>query len=144
MSLRSVTFASPVVGVLVEAAAAGQDDERDLGVAELARLLEEAVAALLQKVTCRLVVFSMRLMSILPLPGLSPEPVAAGCSFLPCTTRTRISLNRNRINKQCMRKPLSARLLRELWASTKAAETWYRELSWGRRRCLPAWPHSSP
>ena len=81
MSLRSVTFASPVVGVLVEAAAAGQDDERDLGVAELARLLEEAVAALLQKVTCRLVVFSMRLMSILPLPGLSPEPVGAGCSF---------------------------------------------------------------
>jgi hypothetical protein len=39
----------PVVGVLVEAAAAGEDDERDLGVAEhgeLVRLLEEAVAAL--------------------------------------------------------------------------------------------------
>jgi len=39
----------PVVGVLIEAAAAGEDDERDLGVAEhreLVRLLEEAVAAL--------------------------------------------------------------------------------------------------
>ena len=44
-----MTFASPVVGVLVEAAAAGEDDERDLGIAEhgeLVRLLKEAVAAL--------------------------------------------------------------------------------------------------
>jgi len=40
---------APVVGVLVEAAAAGEDDERHLGVAqdrELVRLLEEPVAAL--------------------------------------------------------------------------------------------------
>lgn len=39
----------PVIGVLVEAAAAGEDDERDLGVAEhgeLVGLLEEAVPAL--------------------------------------------------------------------------------------------------
>ena len=39
----------PVVGVLVEAAAAGEDNEGDLGVAEhgeLVRLLEEAIAAL--------------------------------------------------------------------------------------------------
>ena len=40
---------SPVIGVLVEAAAAGEDDERHLGVAqhgELVRLLEETVPAL--------------------------------------------------------------------------------------------------
>jgi hypothetical protein len=40
---------APVVGVLVETAAAGEDDERDLGLAEhreLVRLLQEAVAAL--------------------------------------------------------------------------------------------------
>ena len=40
---------APVVGVLVEAPAAGEDDERHLGVAEhreLVRLLQEAVAAL--------------------------------------------------------------------------------------------------
>jgi len=46
---RSMAVRRPVVGVLVEAAAAGEDDERDLGVAEhreLVRLLEEAVAAL--------------------------------------------------------------------------------------------------
>ena len=39
----------PVVGVLVEAAAAGEDNEGDLGVAEhgeLVRLLEESIAAL--------------------------------------------------------------------------------------------------
>ena len=42
-------YISPVVGVLVEAAAAGEDDERHLSVAqdrELVRLFEEPIAAL--------------------------------------------------------------------------------------------------
>lgn len=48
MTARSAVHA-PVVGVLVEASAAGEDDERHLGVAEdgeLVRLLEEPIAAL--------------------------------------------------------------------------------------------------
>ena len=47
--MSEITNRSPVVGVLVEAAAAGEDDEGDLGLAEhreLVRFLEEAVATL--------------------------------------------------------------------------------------------------
>lgn len=65
---------SPVVGVLVEAAAAGEDDERDLGVAEhreLVRLLEQAVAALAEghlPVRRVLDALDLDLASPLPLP----------------------------------------------------------------------------
>ena len=62
----------------VEAAAAGEDDdERHHGVAEdsaelIIRLLEEPVAAHMQKVTCcRLVLSSILVISILPLPMLA-------------------------------------------------------------------------
>jgi hypothetical protein len=67
---------SPVVGVLVEAAAAGEDDERDLGVAEhreLVRLLEQAVAALAEgDLPVR------RVLDALDLDLTPPLPVAAG------------------------------------------------------------------
>jgi hypothetical protein len=66
---------SPVIGVLVEAAADGEDDERHLSVAQHG-LTDSSYAFLrrpfrrLQKVTCRFVEFSMRLISIFPRHGL--------------------------------------------------------------------------
>jgi len=64
---------APIVGVLVEAAPAGEDDERHLGVAEdgeLVSLLEKPVATLAEGDLPRLVLFSILLISILPLPML--------------------------------------------------------------------------
>jgi hypothetical protein len=102
--LRSMTFASPVVGVLVEPAAAGEDDERDLGVAEhgeLVRLLEEAVAALAEG---DLPVG--RVLDALDL-DLAPPWLVAGAGrrrllFHLGRPAAQISLNRNRINKQAV------------------------------------------
>jgi len=96
-------YISPVVGVFVEAAAAGEDDERDLGVAEhreLVRLLEEAVAALAEgDLPVRRVLDALDL-------DLAPPLLVAGARrrrLLLCHLRrpaAQISLKKNRKGAQ--------------------------------------------